>query len=218
MLRIENLSKRKGDRQILHKVKFSMQSGELVSVTGPSGIGKTTLLRCICFLEKPEEGTVTVDDCSVKTPDCTAEEIRKLQLECGMVFQDYRLFKHRNVIQNVSDALIKVKGLEKDAACEIALSNLKKVQMDGYAGFYPHQLSGGQQQRVAIARAVAMSPRLLMLDEPTSALDYTLRGEVGELIRNITRDDMMVLMVSHDLDFAKTVSDRIVDFDDIQTQ
>ncbi len=213
MLKIEHMSKSFMDREILKDVNLSINDGEIVSIVGNSGIGKTTMLRCICCLEKADAGTIEIDGSKLSFGNCTKKQIDEVRLKTGIVFQTFDLFKHRTVIQNVRDALIKVKKIEKNKANEIALSHLSLMDMDGYCEYYPRQLSGGQQQRVAIARMVAMSPELLMFDEPTSALDSSLKEEITKYIKKVSEGGRMIIIVTHDYEFAKQVSNRILRLD-----
>lgn len=213
MLKVEHLSKSFGNKKILNDVSLSVESGEIVSIIGPSGTGKTTLLRCINYLERPENGTITIDDYSLNAANAGSKAIHKLCLRSGMVFQSYNLFHNKTVIENVMEAQILVKKRSKAEARERAEKELKKVGMLDWKDYYPSQLSGGQQQRVAIARAVAMDPSILLLDEPTSALDPELTQEVLNTIRAIAKDGMTMLIVTHEIDFARELCDRIIFMD-----
>lgn len=213
MLKVEHLSKSFGGKKILDDVSLSIESGEIVSIIGPSGTGKTTLLRCINYLERPDNGTVTIDDYSLDASNANSKKIHTLCLHSGMVFQSYNLFINKTVIENVMEAQILVKKRSKAEARKRAEQELQKVGMLDWKDYYPSQLSGGQQQRVAIARAVAMDPSILLLDEPTSALDPELTQEVLNTIRAIAKDGMTMLIVTHEIDFAKDLCDRIIFMD-----
>ncbi len=213
MLKIEHLSKTFGDRKVLDDVSLEINNGEIVSIIGPSGTGKTTLLRCTNFLERAEQGIVTIDDLSVDTTKASSKDIHGLCLRSGMVFQSFNLFNNKTVLENVVEAQVVVKKKNKQEATERAIKELTKVGMLDWKDNYPSQLSGGQQQRVAIARAVAMDPSILLLDEPTSALDPELTKEVLNAIRDIAKDGMTMLIVTHEIDFARELCDRIIFMD-----
>ena len=213
MLKIEHLKKSFGDKQILEDISLQVESGEIVSIIGSSGTGKTTLLRCINFLEKPDRGVITIDDVTADSAHASAKEIHKLVLKSGMVFQSYNLFHNKTVLENVVEAQVVVKKRPRKEAVQIAEKKLQEVGMLEWKDSYPSQISGGQQQRAAIARAVAMEPSILLLDEPTSALDPKLTKEVQGAIRTIANDGITMLIVTHEIDFAKEISDRIVFMD-----
>lgn len=213
MLKVEHLSKSFGNKKILDDVSLTVESGEIVSIIGPSGTGKTTLLRCVNFLERPEKGVVTIDDYSLNVANANAKGIHQICLRSGMVFQSYNLFHNKTVIENVMEAQVLVKKRSKEEARQRAEKELKRVGMLDWKDYYPSQLSGGQQQRVALARAVAMDPAILLLDEPTSALDPELTQEVLNSIRAIAKDGMTMLIVTHEIDFAKELCDRIIFMD-----
>ena len=210
MLRIENLSKAFDGHMLFEGVSLTAKSGEIVALTGPSGIGKTTFIRCVNFLERPDSGRVTVDDLTLDARTATRRDICLLCTRCGMVFQDYALFKHRTALQNVMEAQLAVLRRSRTEARERALLELERVGMAGYADRYPAQLSGGQQQRVAIARATAMDPSVLLMDEPTSALDLELTDGVAALVRGAADARRTVIVVTHEAAFARKVADRIL--------
>ncbi|MCR4960542.1 MAG: amino acid ABC transporter ATP-binding protein [Lachnospiraceae bacterium] len=214
MLKIENLSKSFGNNKVLDNVSLQINDGEIVSIIGPSGTGKTTLLRCVNYLERPDEGKITIDDHSVDTKKATSKDIHGLCLRSGMVFQSYNLFNNKTVLENVMEAQIVVKKRKKKEAKERALKELEKVGMVDWKDHYPSQLSGGQQQRVALARAIAMDPSILLLDEPTSALDPELTQEVLQTVRSIAADGMTMFIVTHEIEFAKSLCDRIIFMDE----
>ena len=213
MLQVEHLSKAFGSNQVLDDVSFQVKTGEIVSIIGPSGTGKTSLLRCINYLKKPDKGVITIDDHQVNASRVKKNDIHRLCLYSGMVFQSYNLFIHKTVLENVIEAQVLVKKRSKEEARERADKELKKVGMWESRDKYPSQLSGGQQQRVAIARAVAMNPSILLLDEPTSALDPELTKEVLKTIRDVAEDGMTMLIVTHEIEFAREVCNRIIFMD-----
>ncbi len=214
MLKIEGLSKSFNNNKVLDNVDLEINDGEIVSIIGPSGTGKTTLLRCVNYLERPESGRVTIDDVTVDAGNANSKSIHGLCLRSGMVFQSYNLFSNKTVIENVMEAQIIVKKRSRKEARERAEKELKKVGMLDWKDHYPSQLSGGQQQRVAIARAIAMDPSILLLDEPTSALDPELTKEVQQTIKAIASDKMTMLIVTHELEFARELCTRIVFMDE----
>ena len=209
-IEIRGLSKKFGENVVLDNVDLDIEKGEVVAIIGPSGTGKSTLLRCLNLLEKPDAGEVSFGG---RTFDLTTKNSReKLELRqyTEMVFQQFNLFARKNAIENVMEGLRVVKGIDKNTAREIALSELKKVGMEDRLNHYPRHLSGGQQQRVAIARALAMKPELLMMDEPTSALDPELVTEVLVTIRNVAEDGNTILLVTHEMSFVKSVANKII--------
>ena len=211
MLNIEHLQKSFGDKQILKDISLSVENGEIVTIIGPSGTGKTTLLRCVNFLEHAEKGTITIDDVSVNCKHTFGHHVMDLVRKSGMVFQTYNLFRNKTVLENVLEGLRVVKKIPKNKALEIARTQLERVGMMEWENQYPNQISGGQQQRVAIARALAMEPSILLLDEPTSALDPELSKEVLNTIRKVAEDGKVsMLIVTHEIEFAREISHRIV--------
>lgn len=210
MLKINHLHKSFGTKEILKDISLQVSNGEIVTIIGPSGTGKTTLLRCVNFLERAQKGTITIDDVSVDAAHASKQEILRICRHSGMVFQTYNLFRNKTVLENVMEGLLVVKKLPKQEALEIARAELAKVGMTEFENQYPSQISGGQQQRVAIARAIAMDPSILLLDEPTSALDPELSKEVLNTIKKVAKDGMTMLIVTHEIDFARELSNRIV--------
>ena len=211
MLNIEHLQKSFEDKQILKDISLSVENGEIVTIIGPSGTGKTTLLRCVNFLEHAEKGTITIDDVSVNCKHAFGHHVMDLVRKSGMVFQTYNLFRNKTVLENVLEGLRVVKKIPKNKALEIARTQLERVGMTEWENQYPNQISGGQQQRVAIARALAMEPSILLLDEPTSALDPELSKEVLNTIRKVAEDGKVsMLIVTHEIEFAREISHRIV--------
>ena len=191
-----------------------IEKGEVVSLIGPSGAGKSTVLRCINYLERADKGIITLDDVSVDAEHVTKSDILKLRRNTAMVFQSFNLFKNKSVLHNITEGLIVVQKKKKQEAKEIALSVLKQVGLLDKINSYPGQLSGGQQQRVAIGRALALSPKILLFDEPTSALDPELVNEVLELIRQLAEQHKTMLIVTHEINFARNVSDWVCVIDE----
>ena len=210
IIRIENLHKHFGQTAALNGVDLVVFPGEVVVVIGPSGSGKSTLLRCINRLEAFDAGSIEVDD----IPLTTAENINAIRAEVGMVFQSFNLFPHLTVLENLTVAQKVVRGRTKPEAAEIALALLEKVGIPEKAYQYPGQLSGGQQQRVAIARALAMNPRIMLFDEPTSALDPEMIQEVLDVMLQLAEEGMTMVVVSHEMGFARAAADRAVLMDE----
>jgi len=207
VVRVKDLRKRYGDLTVLDGVTLEVHEGQVVVIIGPSGTGKSTLLRCINLLTVPDSGQVWVDGEEVTAPGCNVNAIRT---KVGMVFQDFNLFNHLTALKNVAIAPIKVKKMPKEKAYELARFELARVGLSDKADAYPAQLSGGQKQRVAIARALAMNPRVMLFDEPTSALDPELIGEVLTVMQHLAEEHMTMLVVTHEMGFAKEVSNRII--------
>ncbi len=202
---------------VLHDISFGVDRGEVVSVIGPSGSGKSTLLRCATFLEEIDGGEIlymgqraAYTDAGGKAVYVQPKELRRFRSYCGLVFQQFNLFPHYSILKNLTDAPMKVQGKSKDEAEAIAMELLRKMGIEDKAKAYPYQLSGGQQQRVAIARALAMKPEILFFDEPTSALDPELTGEVLKVIRQLAEEKMTMVVVTHEMPFAKAVSNRVI--------
>src|SRR5690606_31696658 len=207
---IKNLHKSFGDLEVLRGIDFSVESGQVVCIIGPSGSGKSTLLRCVNLLEQPTSGQVFVDGIELTDPDVDIDAARR---RIGMVFQQFNLFPHLTVMRNITIAQERVLKRSRAEAERIATENLKKVGLLEKAKAYPAQLSGGQQQRVAIARALAMNPSLMLFAVPTSALDPELVGEVLSVMRQLAQDGMTMLVVTHEMSFAREVADRVVFMD-----
>lgn len=214
MLEVRNLSKSFGDNNVLKQIDFSVNKGEVVAIIGPSGSGKTTLLRCISFLETADSGEMIFgeDDAPVdiELGKVDKKTIAKLRRNMGFVFQSFNLFNNMTVIKNVMEGLVTARKVKKDEAQNIAMEMLEKVGMADRADYYPDQLSGGQQQRVAIARALATKPMMILFDEPTSALDPELTGEVLAVMKKLADEGTTMVVVTHEMTFAKNVADRIV--------
>ncbi len=206
MIEIKNLEKSYGDHRVLHDVSLNVQRGEVVCLIGPSGSGKSTVLRCINGLETYQGGEVRAFG---EVVDNTASNIHLLRRRMGMVFQRFNLFPHRTVLENVMEGPVQVKKESKEKAREEAMELLRKVGLDQKSHAMPPQLSGGQQQRVAIARALAMKPEAMLFDEPTSALDPELVGDVLEVMRQLANEGMTMIVVTHEMGFAREVADRV---------
>jgi ABC-type polar amino acid transport system ATPase subunit len=213
ILSVSSLEKHFGHLRVLKGIDLSVTSSEVVVVFGRSGSGKSTLLRCINFLEEPTRGTVEVDGIKIEVgPDLRArrEAIRNIRMRAGMVFQEFNLFPHMSVLQNVIEGPVTVKGVARSDAEPLAMELLDKVGLVEKRDEYPIRLSGGQKQRVAIARALAMEPKVMLFDEPTSALDPELIGGVLSVMRDLARDGMTMIVVTHEMGFAREVANRMV--------
>ena len=206
MIKIKNLKKSFGDLQVLKGIDLTIGEREVVVIIGPSGSGKSTLLRCINFLEEPTSGTITVDG----IPLDSEENINKVREEVGMVFQKFNLFPHMTVIDNITLAPMKVRKMDRARAEMIGQELLDRVGLGDKANAYPNQLSGGQQQRVAIARALAMQPKVMLFDEPTSALDPEMVGEVLDVMQKLAESGMTMVIVTHEMGFAREVGTRLL--------
>lgn len=211
MIEIKDLYKSFGDLQVLKGISVKVKESEVVCVIGPSGSGKSTFLRCINLLEKPTSGDIWIDGEKITDPHVNINKIRE---EAGMVFQHFNLFPHKTVLENVSLAPIKVRKLSKEEGEKKALELLRKVGLEDKAHVYPAALSGGQKQRVAIARALAMHPKVMLFDEPTSALDPEMVGEVLNVMNNLAKMGMTMIVVTHEMGFAREVSHRVLFMDD----
>jgi len=207
IVRIEDLYKTYGDTEVIKGISLAVKEQEVVVIIGPSGTGKSTMLRCINLLTVPDKGRIWLEDQEVTSPQT---DVNKIRQRIGMVFQDFNLFNHLTAVDNVTIGLTKVLGMGKKEAREKAMWELERVGLTDKAGLYPAQLSGGQKQRVAIARALGMDPHVMLFDEPTSALDPELIGEVLTVMQKLAREGMTMLVVTHEMGFAREVSDRIV--------
>lgn len=210
MLEIRNLRKAFGPLQVLKGIDLDVNKGDVVAILGSSGSGKTTMLRCLNFLERADAGTMDFDGRRIELHRATHAEINTLRRRTGFVFQNYNLFANKTALQNVTEGLIIARKMPRRTAEELAHAQLVKVGMDDRADYYPSQLSGGQQQRVAIARAMAADPEILYFDEPTSALDPELTGEVLTVMRQLAQEGRTMLVVTHEMDFARHVANRVV--------
>jgi polar amino acid transport system ATP-binding protein len=207
MISVQDIRKSFGSFEVIKGVSFEVDKGEVVCIIGPSGSGKSTILRCINGLETYDSGAITVEGTKVDPAD---RSIAKLRTQVSMVFQRFNLFPHRSAIENVMEGPIYVKGMKRAEARDLAASLLEKVGLAGKYDSFPGQLSGGQQQRVAIARALAMQPRAILFDEPTSALDPELVGEVLSVMRDVAAEGMTMVVVTHEMGFARAVADRVL--------
>ena len=210
-LEVKNLKKSFGNHEVLKDISLFVKQGEVISIIGSSGSGKSTILRCINLLEEPSGGDIIIEGKSILNNDAAKKEMRKV---VGMVFQSFNLFENMNVLKNCMIGQIKVLKRNKEEAKEIALKNLKSVGMDAYINAKPSQLSGGQKQRVAIARALSMNPKCLLFDEPTSALDPEMVSEVLDAIKSLAKTGLTMVVVTHEMQFARDVSDRVIFVDE----
>lgn len=220
ILEIENLRKSFGTLEVLKDISMSVEEGETVSIIGSSGSGKSTLLRCATLLERMDGGTLKYcgetaaqNDDTGKTMYCNKKKLKELSGDFGLVFQNFNLFPHYSVIKNITDAPISVQKRRKEEVMKEAKVLLKKVGLEGRDNSYPGQLSGGQQQRVAIARALALKPKMLFFDEPTSALDPEITAGILKVLKNLAAENMTMVIVTHEIEFARNVSDRVIFMD-----
>lgn len=211
MIKVVNLHKYFGELEVLKGVNNEIKKGEVVCIIGPSGSGKSTFLRCLNLLEEPTKGEIYVD--GVSLVECR-KDVNKMRQKMGMVFQQFNLFPHKTVMQNITMAPIKLKGLSEEQAKGKAVELLRKVGMPDKEDVYPNRLSGGQKQRVAIARALAMDPEIMLFDEPTSALDPEMVGEVLNVMKDLAQEGMTMVVVTHEMGFAREVADRILFMDE----
>ena len=219
MIELENLSKSFGELEVLKSISFSLEEGNVLSIIGPSGSGKSTMLRIITQLEKADDGTLTIDGSTLfesidgKARYVDLDEQRNILLKTGLVFQQFNLFPHFSVLRNITEAQMAVLKRPREEAEEIAMSLLKKMDLADRVRSYPFQLSGGQKQRVSIARALALNPKVLFFDEPTSALDPELTREILKVIRELAEEKMTMVVVTHEMNFAKATSDYAIFMD-----
>lgn len=211
MVEIKGLHKHFGRLEVLKGIDLSVKEGEVVVIIGPSGSGKSTLLRCINFLEKSQRGIISIEG---KIIERKSKVINEMRQRVGMVFQHFNLFPHMNVLQNIIEGPTQVKKMDRNKAIELGNELLKKVGLEDKNQEYPAMLSGGQKQRVAIARALAMQPDVMLFDEPTSALDPELVGEVLTVMKDLAKEKMTMLVVTHEMGFAREVADRVIFMDD----
>lgn len=215
MIKVTDLHKSFGELAVLKGIDFQANTGEVIVIIGPSGMGKSTFLRCINYIERPEKGIIEIDNVKVDAEKCTEKEIKQLRLKTSMVFQNYNIFKNKTVIENVMLPMTSVQKIEKEIAKEKALQYLDQVGLLDKVNEYPSRLSGGQQQRVGIARAMAVNPKLILLDEPTSSLDPELVLGILDILRNLANEHKRtMIIVTHEMSFAKEIADRIIFMDD----
>ena len=215
MIKITDLHKNFGELNVLKGIDFQADTGEVIVIIGPSGMGKSTFLRCINYIERPEKGIIEIDNIKVDAEKCTEKEIKQLRLKTSMVFQNYNIFKNKTVIENLMLTMTSVQTIDKGKAKEKALQYLEQVGLLDKVNEYPSRLSGGQQQRVGIARAMAVNPKLILLDEPTSSLDPELVLGILDILRNLANEHKRtMIIVTHEMRFAKEIADRIIFMDD----
>ena len=215
MIKVTDLHKSFGELAVLKGIDFQADTGEVIVIIGPSGMGKSTFLRCINYIERPEKGIIEIDNVKVDAEKCTEKEIKQLRLKTSMVFQNYNILKNKTVIENVMLPMTSVQKIEKEIAKEKALQYLDQVGLLDKVNEYPSRLSGGQQQRVGIARAMAVNPKLILLDEPTSSLDPELVLGILDILRNLANEHKRtMIIVTHEMSFAKEIADRIIFMDD----
>ncbi|MBO1511698.1 amino acid ABC transporter ATP-binding protein [Metabacillus bambusae] len=216
MIHIQNLFKKFNDLEVLKGIDLTVEKGNTAVIIGPSGSGKTTFLRCLNLLELPDKGSITLGDKEIEFNEkkrLSASQITSFRKQTGMVFQNYNLFPHFTALENVMEGQITVLKRSKDEARKKSLQLLEKVGLKDRSDMYPHQLSGGQQQRVGIARAMAMDPNVLLFDEPTSALDPELVGEVLKVMKELSEEGMTMVVVTHEMQFARDVADQVIFMD-----
>ncbi|MGI6467090.1 MAG: amino acid ABC transporter ATP-binding protein [Sphaerochaetaceae bacterium] len=221
IITLENVNKSFSSLKVLKDISFSLEKGEVLSIIGPSGSGKSTLLRCITNLEKIDSGTIKIGDDTLATTNekeevvyANKQTLARIRLRVGLVFQNFNLFPHFSVLRNITEAQMHVLKASKEEAAEIAYQLLKKMDLSSKAHSYPYQLSGGQQQRVSIARALALKPDVLCFDEPTSALDPELTGEILTVIKELAQENMTMMVVTHEMAFARDISKSVIFMDD----
>ncbi|WP_313757034.1 amino acid ABC transporter ATP-binding protein [Tissierella sp.] len=211
MIKVKNLYKQFGDLEVLKGIDENIEKGEVVVIIGPSGSGKSTFLRCLNLLEIPTSGDIFFKDVSITDVN---NNINKQREKMGMVFQQFNLFPHLTVLENITIAPMKIKNMAKEEAEKISMDLLKRIGLDDKANTYPNKLSGGQKQRIAIVRALAMSPDLMLFDEPTSALDPEMVGEVLDVMKSLANEGITMVVVTHEMGFAKEVGNRVIFMDD----
>lgn len=214
MIEVKNIKKSFGKNQVLKDVSLKVEKGEVVVLLGPSGSGKTTLLRCLNFLEKADDGHLTIGDKEVEFKKANKKDILDIRRRTAFVFQNYCLFNNKTAVENVMEGLVTARKIPKEEAEKISKKALDDVGLSDKYDFYPSQLSGGQQQRVGIARAVALNPEVILFDEPTSALDPELVGETLEVIKGIARKNVTMIVVTHEMGFARDVANHVVFMED----
>lgn len=210
MIKITNLVKSFGNLDVLKGINFEIKEGEVLAIIGPSGSGKSTLIRCLNYLEQPQKGIIEIHDAQLDAAKPTKKDIQNIRSKTAMVFQNYNLYKNKTALENVTESLIVVKKIPKKEATEIGLSLLKEVGLEEKRDNYPITMSGGQQQRVSIARALAQKPHVILFDEPTSSLDPELVQEVLNVIKKLAEQKTTMIIVTHEMDFAREVADHII--------
>lgn len=213
MINVKGIKKNYGELEVLKGIDLKVEKGEVVVIIGPSGSGKSTFLRCLNYLEVPSAGSIKIDEFSIEAENYSKDDVKNLRSKSAMVFQNFNLFNNKTVLENVMEGLITVKNLDKKSSEEIALKRLKQVNMDMKKDSYPKSLSGGQKQRVAIARAVALNPEVILFDEPTSALDPEMVLEVLNVIKELANEDTTMVIVTHEISFARDIADFVVFMD-----
>lgn len=210
MINLKGIEKSFDGNKVLKGIDLEIKSGEVVALIGPSGTGKTTLLRTINFLEKADKGTITIDDLTIDNEQASEKDIIQMRRQTAMVFQNYNLFRNKTVLENVMEGLVIVQKKSKEEAEQIARKEIERVGLLDKADQYPVELSGGQQQRIGIARAMALQPKVMLLDEPTSSLDPERSLEVLKVLQKVTKTGMTMVIATHEMDFAKYVSNHVV--------
>jgi len=210
MINVKGLKKKFNELTVLNGIDIVVERGQVLAIIGPSGSGKSTFLRCLNFLEQPDVGLIEIGEAALNAENHTNKEVQQLRQQTAMVFQNYNLFRNKTVLQNVTESLIIAKKMPKVQAEAIALDLLTKVGLKEKAGNYPATLSGGQQQRVSIARALAVNPHAILFDEPTSSLDPELVAEVLQVIKSIADQQTTMIIVTHEMDFAREVADHVI--------
>lgn len=210
MINVKGLKKKFNELTVLNGIDIVVERGQVLAIIGPSGSGKSTFLRCLNFLEQPDAGLIEIGEATLNAENHTNKEVHQLRQQTAMVFQNYNLFRNKTVLQNVTESLIITKKMPKVQAEAIALDLLTKVGLKEKAGNYPATLSGGQQQRVSIARALAVNPHAILFDEPTSSLDPELVAEVLQVIKSIADQQTTMIIVTHEMDFAREVADHVI--------
>lgn len=214
MIVLKNIQKKFHNNLILKGIDITLNKGDVLAIVGPSGSGKTTLLRCLNYLEKPDEGTISIDGFSINSHHPSKKDILTLRRKTAMVFQHYNLFRNKTVLENIMEGLIVAQKRKKEEARSIGLELLRKVSLEAKVNDYHSQLSGGQQQRVGIARALALNPSVILFDEPTSALDPEIVEEVLAIIKEIAKEGITMVIVTHEINFAREVANQVVFMND----